>query len=223
MEKWVRMDASTDYLSGLSPVIALTGHYGNWEILGQAAARRFGRTLSVAAPLKNPFVTQAINRMRSATGQVIVDKEGALRRLLLELKAGGRVALLIDQNVLPEDGGEFVFFFGLRVPISRAAAALMEHTDAAVLFGYCVADEDGRYTVRALPPITAEEARRSGTSVTSWFASVMEDLIRQDPGPWVWAYRRWKYIPENTSPDRYPYYAKPVPQGKSLDRKNDER
>ena len=53
---YVLLDASFERLFRTRPAIIVTAHFGNWEALGLAIARRGYPVVSVAAPLANPFV-----------------------------------------------------------------------------------------------------------------------------------------------------------------------
>lgn len=202
----VVFDSSYDYAFRTLPLIFLTAHFGNWEVLGLACTMRCGGLLSVAAKMENPLVDFILRMARSGTGQRIVGREGALRSLVRELKQGGRVAMVMDQNVLPEDGGEFVSLFGLPAPVSRAAALLQSHTGADVAFAYCLPDDRGGYTAYAMPP------HRRGTGkeadATQVFAGMLEEVVRKNPGKWLWAYKRWKFIPEGCPRDKFPFYSR---------------
>ena len=101
--------------------------------------------------MKNRFANMILNRMRRKLGQDITPQEGAVKGLLRSLKSGGSVALLIDQNTRPRDGGEFVEFFGLQVPMTRSVAVLSKRTGAGIVFGFCTCDRRGRYTMHIFP------------------------------------------------------------------------
>ncbi|HMB94642.1 MAG TPA: hypothetical protein VKK61_01250, partial [Tepidisphaeraceae bacterium] len=58
-------------------LIMLTGHYGNWEILGYALASLGFETTSVARPLDNPYVNHWLLGVREKMGQRIIAKKGA--------------------------------------------------------------------------------------------------------------------------------------------------
>lgn len=197
-------DPSYDYYFKTSPVIVAAGHIGNWEVLGQAMAIRDAPTLSVAAPLDNPYVDRILTYLRRKSGQKVVFKEGAVKMLLRTLYDGGRVGLILDQNTLPEDGGEFVNLFGLPVPMSKAATTLSERTKAAIVLVYAVQDGHGKYVAYAHP------VESSGDATTQTIAAAMEYVIRKHPGQWLWMYKRWKYIPPGHSGSGYPFYARRI-------------
>ena len=205
---YVEFDKSFDCYFKSSPTITLGAHIGNWEILGLAVAFRGEPCLTITAPLENQLIDKMLSRMRRITGLKLVSKEGAIKPLIKTLKAGDRIAMMIDQNVLPEDGGEFVNFFGLPVPISKAPASLSAINDSAVVFIYCIADNHGFYRAYAVPVKEASAALLSEGEMTRKIARILEQEIRRNPGQWLWMYKRWKFIPDGAPADRYPSYAK---------------
>lgn len=208
LTRWVRVDPTFRYLQEAGTSIAVTGHIGSWEVLGQAAALHGAAAMSVAAPLPNPYLHRMLTRMREQTGQKVVLQDGAIRKLFSTLRKGGRVALLLDQNTKPKEGGVFVPFFGLPVPVSSAVAELAVRTGARIVPAYCRLEPDGAYRIFARPPICAP-ADANVTDVTAQIAAALEQAIREDPGQWLWMYKRWKYRPDDTVPaERYPFYSK---------------
>lgn len=190
-----------------APCIIVTAHYGNWEVMGLAGALDGYPMHSVAMPLKNPYVDAMLGRARNLTGQQVVPRSGAVKSLLRVLRGGGRTAFLMDQNTLPEEGGQFVPFFGLPVPVSGAAEMLAQRTGAAVVFAYSAVDGMGDYTVHCLPPLFAGAG---GAGITERTTGMLEAQVRRSPGAWLWMYKRWKFIPAGADGSRFPYYARPL-------------
>ena len=205
---YVEFDNSFDCFLKSSPTITIGAHIGNWEILGLAVAFRGEPCLTITAPLENPLIDKMLSRMRRITGLKLIPKEGAIKPLIKTLKAGGRIAMLIDQNILPEDGGVFVDFFGLPVPVTKAPASLSSINDSAVVFIYCIADNRGFYRAYGVPVKEASAAPLDEVEMTRKIARIQEQEIRRNPGQWLWMYKRWKYIPDGAPESRYPSYAK---------------
>ena len=211
MAKWITWDASTDILFKNEAQLLLTAHYGNWETVGQAYAACGQPILSVAAPLKNKPVDDLFVRLRQKTGQKIIPQQGAARKLLQGLRSGAKLAILLDQNTRPRDGGVFVDFFGRPVPVSSAPAALAVKTNAPVITVVCVPDDRGVYTVKVHDLLrTDPEAPNPVADLTGRMTRSMEHVIRQQPEYWCWMYKRWHYIPEEADPALYPAYARPL-------------
>jgi len=199
--KYVKFDSSFDLYFGQKPVILVTGHFGNWEVIGVSIGIQGDPCTSVAMPLINPFADRVLNRFRRLTGLNVTQRQGAVRTIMKVLKDGGKVALLIDQNTLPDEGGLFVEFFGLQVPVAKTVSTLSEHTGAHIVYTFCTADLDGVYTARA------SSGGLDGDKSVQALTAGLEAEIRRDPGKWLWMYKRWRYIPDGCSADKYPYYA----------------
>jgi KDO2-lipid IV(A) lauroyltransferase len=209
--KYVRVEDGHDWAYEGKPFLYLTAHFGNWEIFGQVVAFKSGRLLSVAAPLDNPLADRTLNRMRSGTGQTIISKYGAVRGMLRHLKQNGLVALVIDQNTLPKDGGCFVELFGVPVPMSMAAANLLLRCGYDSGFAYSAPDGKGYYDTRMIETFPADECKGlTQEQLTARVAAALEKAVRLYPGSWLWAYKRWKYIPEGQDESKFPFYSRPV-------------
>lgn len=210
IRKYVVMDASSVIMKSAKPAIAVTGHFGNWEILGQTVALVDPPFLAIAAHLKNSVADRLVTRLRSGGSQRVAYKEGAMREAVNVLKEGGRVGLLLDQNVLPKAGGVFVDFFGLPVPMSSAAERLSKLTGLPIIFGFCVPDDRGYYRLYSPPAIPLAETGTQDGVVTQTIARSLEAEIRRNPGCWLWMYKRWKYISPGTPREKYPFYSRPM-------------
>lgn len=206
--RWVHTDDSLDVYLKTKPAVVVTAHFGNWEVMGQAVALLGAPCVSVAAPLDNALVDRLMVRRRTSAGQGVVDQQGAVPALLNALRKGANVALLVDQNVLPQEGGEYVDFFKLPVPMSRAPAVLAQRTGAQVVFLYCIADNDGRYTLFGAVPRTDHNSDKGPSELTRAIADTMQRVIADHPEQWLWIYKRWKYVPEDRRVDQYPFYAR---------------
>lgn len=215
LRRYVHHDSAfLSRIRGDHPYVLLTAHLGEWETLGQAVAAEGVRLMSVAAPLANPAVDKLFAQLRRGSGQTIVPQRGAMLRLLRHLKDGGQVALLLDQNVKPEEGGMFVPFFGLPVPISRAAAALALRMRCPILSAYMLPESDGTCRVIAGETIEPDsfpsgDGDEAVNGLTVEIAALCERAVRRWPDAWLWSYKRWKHVPPDAPSERYPFYAKP--------------
>ena len=196
------------------PLICLTAHMGNWEVLGLGVSQQGYPLTSVTAPIKNSRVDALFNSLRNQTGQKTVSKKGAVRTLLKTLRDQGKIALVLDQNVKPAHGGVFVDFFGLPAAFSAAAAQLSLRTGAPLLIGVCVPNDRGTYTTPPLIEIDRtrlpDEEEAAVRELTQRIAHGIETIIRNHPDHWLWTYKRWKIRPEGTDPAAYPFYTRLV-------------
>ncbi|MFA5043195.1 MAG: lysophospholipid acyltransferase family protein [Kiritimatiellia bacterium] len=217
VRRYVTLDPALRTHLYTQPMIGVTAHFGNWELLSKALSVYGYAHVAVAAPLANPAVDAIIGAGRSTPGVEIVTRQGAIRGLLRALRQKRHVALLLDQNTKPEEGGLFVGFFGLSIPMSTAAAVLSERTGAPVLPIFCRAGANGAYTVYSLPSLQRAELAQVGPNIihtiTQTIAALFEQEIRAHPDQWLWMYKRWKYIDPDWPASAYPFYAKPLRPG----------
>lgn len=186
----------------------VTAHFGNWELLSRALRQAGYEHAAVAAILANPDVDQYFNSLRASSGVEIIPQRGAVRGILKTVKAGNSVALLLDQNTKPEEGGVWIELFGAPATMSAAPAILAGRTGVPVIALFCEALPDGHYRMYAYPPMRRKGKDADPAELCQEIAACFEKEIRRRPDQWLWMYKRWKFIPNGMSRARFPYYAK---------------
>jgi KDO2-lipid IV(A) lauroyltransferase len=183
-------------------LILLTGHYGNWEILGYVLATLGFATTSVARPLDNPYVNEYVLGVRQRKGQRIVDKFGATGEITAILERGGTVGFIADQNAGSK--GLFVDFFGRKASTYKSIGLLAMTYETPVVIGYARRLGGGfRFRVAAQDIIYPEDWRNQGDPlkyITQRYTKAIEDFVRQEPGQYLWVHRRWKSRPKGEAP-----------------------
>jgi len=206
IESVVILDGHENFLAGHSRgkgVLYLTGHIGAWELSSFAHAL-YGFPLHyMARPLDNKPLDAMVNEYRGLSGNKPIFKNESARVMLRILKEAGTVGILADQNTMPGEG-VFVDFFGAPACTTTGIARVALHTDAAVVPGYAVWDENLRkYRLRFEPPVElvrTGDAERDIAENTQRFAKVIEEIVRKYPEQWVWIHARWKARPNGEEP-----------------------
>jgi KDO2-lipid IV(A) lauroyltransferase len=184
-------------------VLLLTGHMGAWELIPFARSAQDKPMYFVARAIDNPRVDALVNRYRSLSGNLPINKDQAARGALRVLRAGGVVGILIDQNTAPEEA-VFVNFFGIPAATTAGLARLARHTGAPVVPAYTYWDSSlGKYKVvaeRALDLERTDDEDADIYAYTTRFNQVIEAFIRRFPDQWLWAHRRWKNRPPGEKP-----------------------
>jgi KDO2-lipid IV(A) lauroyltransferase len=208
LTKYVELDDNMRRLFCHKNQICITAHFGNWEVVGQIMALHGFPFHSIAMPVKNPDVNRMLIARREVTGQQIIPREGALRKLLGVLRNGGKTAFLVDQNTEEREGGIRVNYFGLPVPVTPAPAALATKTGSEIFIGFCSPLRGGRYRVYTtetiLPPENSSE--ETTRALTQQILSAIEREVTKHPEHWLWMYKRWKKDHRSRDAQRYPSY-----------------
>ena len=178
-------------------VILLTGHFGNWEMMGAAISALGYPVVGIAREQRNNFIEKIIFESRLAVGIETLPLGMALRGILRALKENKFIAMLGDQDA--HDEGIFVDFLGRPSSTAQGPAIFSLKTGAPIIFGSCVREENGDYKVY-LEKIQTDDL--SGLSkenikiLTQRHASVLEKSIRKWPDHWFWMHKRWKTQPK---------------------------
>ncbi len=186
-------------------LIMLTGHYGNWEILGYVLGTLGFATTSIARPLDNPYVNQWLLGVRERKGQKIIDKKGATGDITTLLGQGGTVCFIADQNAGSK--GIFVDFFGRRASTYKSIGLLAMEYDAPIVVGYARrAGERFQFDVGVQDIIWPADWKPQDDPlryITQRYTKGIEDFVRADPGQYLWVHRRWKTRPKGEQPEPF--------------------
>ena len=125
-------------------VLLFTGHFGFWEINALVHALALKPMAVLARPLDNPLLHDLLESVRTATGNSVIYRRGAIRRVLRALEANQAVAVLIDQHMQPADA-VYVDFFNRPAATTPALAALALRTGAPVVPVFALPLPGGRF------------------------------------------------------------------------------
>jgi KDO2-lipid IV(A) lauroyltransferase len=178
-------------------VIAVNGHFGNWEIGGVALRLLRGTPLTVVGKAEaSPVVMRFRRRMRESLGIETLEigqMLGTALQIRRRLAQNGVVALLLDRH-LGRDRVE-VTFFGRRTWFLRTPALIASLSGAPLLPCYMIRQPDDRFLVACGTPIWVDSALEPEDGVrtaTQAFATDLEERIRTHPHLWYQFYSYWK-------------------------------
>ncbi|OGP86961.1 MAG: hypothetical protein A2Y95_04155 [Deltaproteobacteria bacterium RBG_13_65_10] len=178
----------------------VTGHFGNWELLAHAHALAGHPFHAVVRPLDNPLLDDFLERMRSSTGNQIIDKKhGGAKTMIAALRRNEDVGILIDQYSR-RDKGIYAPLFGVEASTTAGLAIMALRTGAPMIPAF-IAREPGRLRFRVLifPEVEVSRTGDPKEDVRLTTASInraVETMIRMRPDLWLWGHRRWKNSPD---------------------------
>ena len=172
--------------------MVISGHIGNWELLGHAIAAAGYPIASIAKPSYDPRVTRWLQKLRTSRGLQIVwsDESNAGKSILSVLRRNRLMAFLIDQNT--KTAGDFVPFFGRPAFTSTTPAAIALRTGAPIIF--CWHRRHGKRHKMSFERISytpTGDRKQDVLALTARFNDCLERAIRQAPEQWVWLHARW--------------------------------
>jgi KDO2-lipid IV(A) lauroyltransferase len=176
------------------PIIMITAHYGNWEIMNVGLAKLFEKTNVVYKKLNNPHFDKYLCETRERFHTNMIEKRGALRALSSALKNHEPLSLLVDQNTSPKDGIE-IEFFNKVARQSAAPAQLARKYNALIIPVFVTTDDEENYLMSFKEPIEvahSEDAQKDILDATQKQADVIASQIKKEPKFWFWCHRRWR-------------------------------
>jgi len=179
--------------------ILLTGHFGNFELVGAWLGKRQPMDF-VVKPLSNPRVESMIATWRREAGVGSIPIGVGARRIFAALRENRWVAMLGDQDA--RRSGVFVPFFGTPSSTPAGPAAIALRAGAPIVMGFDIRLPDGRHRLVVTPPLPMPEGNGDDAvrALTASHAAVLEEWVRRHPAMWLWLHRRWKTPPPGRDP-----------------------
>ena len=203
------LGSTIERLNARQGVILLTGHLGNWEVLGYLLAMLGYPVQAIARPLDNRLINQWLLGIRQRRGLRIITKWNATQHMLKVLDDGGALGFIADQNA--GDKGLFVPFFGRLASTYKSIGLLAIRKQTPIICGYAHRVGPGyRYQMGALDviePTDWQDVRDPLFYITARYSRALESMVKMRPEQYLWMHRRWKSRP------RHEKLGKPMPAG----------
>jgi Kdo2-lipid IVA lauroyltransferase/acyltransferase len=179
------------------PLLLVTGHYGNFEIMGYLLGLFGFKIYSVARPLDNRFVDRYLRKVREKQGQRIIDKTGAADLMAQAPEQGASLGLIADQDAGRK--GIFVDFFGRKASTFKSIALLAATRNMPLVIGYSRRVGDRFFFEIGINRMIFPEEWADKADPLQWitaeYTQAIEQFVREDPTQYWWVHRRWKTRP----------------------------
>ncbi|WP_428389506.1 lysophospholipid acyltransferase family protein [Mucisphaera sp.] len=181
------------------PSILVTGHLGNWEVIGYALGLLGFPIAAVARPLDNPLINQWLLGVREKRGMRVINKRDAMHQLQDIIENNGSVAFVADQNA--GDRGQFVPFFGRLASHYKSIGMLAMKNRCPIVCGTAWRINN-RFQFRLgvqdiIEPEEWEAQPDPMLYITARYSRAIEAMIRVKPEQYFWMHRRWKSRPRH--------------------------
>ncbi len=174
------------------PVIFLSAHLGNWEMLPILAGQLGFDGAAVVRPPNNPYVAAWVARQRRINGpDTMIAKHNAARPMVAQLKAGKMLCMLVDQKLRE---GIAVPFFGRDALTTPAPAALALKMGAHIIMAANRRVGGPRFHVTVQPELEFNASGDEAQDIVRLTAAIqarIEEMVRANPGQWLWIHNRW--------------------------------
>jgi KDO2-lipid IV(A) lauroyltransferase len=217
-------------LSG-RPCVMITGHCGNWELLGYTMALLGFPMHALYRPLDLKPMDRWVRQTREKRGLSLLDKYGATEVMPDLMRRGDLVAFIADQNA--GDRGLFVPFFNRLASTYKSIGLMAMQFEAPIICGQArrlggvgsgewPAEGTGmvggfetydptrplQYRVEVIDIIKPEDWQGRPDPlfyISARYRRAIETMVRKAPEQNLWLHRYWKSRP------RFEHSGKPFP------------
>ena len=179
-------------LNSNHPAIFVSLHLGNWEVTAIAAERFNKPLMGIYKRVENPFVDQAIIKLRSRfyVGGLHSRGPDTVKNILAGIKSGYSIAVMGD---LRDSHGEAVPFFGQPSRSTNFPALLARRYNVPIVVIRAVRTSPGHFRIDADQLVLTKtySQKEDMANITKCIQSQFEKWIREDPSLWMWGHRRW--------------------------------
>ncbi len=172
------------------PVIFVTAHFGNWEILPIAFGSKFEKINIVYRKIDNEKLNEEIVKSRKKFNVGVIEKRGALKKLISALKRKETVGILVDQNTAKNEGIETTFF-GKRVLQTPSAAILSKKFNIPIAMAFAL-PKNNKWEILIKDVFYTNDIQKS----VDRQSKVIEEMVKEYPDEYYWFHKKFKHFYE---------------------------
>ena len=172
------------------PVIFISGHFDNFELMAMHIEKSGIDLAAIYRPLNNQFLNPIMENIRKKYICKKQIKKGisGMRDLLEYFKSGTSIALMIDQRV---SEGIKSKFFGQEALTTTIPAQFVKKFNCKIVPIHIKRNKDNNFRLKILKPLSFSNNDTIET-ITLALNSILEKMIIENPGQWIWTHNRWK-------------------------------
>jgi KDO2-lipid IV(A) lauroyltransferase len=174
-------------------MIAVTGHYGNWEWAAitlpfQSQYNAQGVYLAI----KNPVINRAMIKSRSRFGIDLLEAGKIFQELENRKSILSITGFIADQSPSKPEKGIWMHFLNQETVVASGTERYATIHEMAVAFGKIRKIKRGYYTLE-YELVTENAAEEKAGTVTQKHTQILEKIIQEEPQFWLWSHKRWKH------------------------------
>lgn len=175
-------------------IVAVIGHYNNWEWLKSLIYQAPYQAVSIYKPLKDKRFDKFMLSLRERGGMILTPMSGIIREII-EARKAGRISLysfITDQTPPKKDIRYWTTFLNQDTPVYLGVEKIASKYNMAVVFFNVRKIRRGyyEYTTELL---FEESSGLPEYAITEKHVRRLEEIIKEKPEFWIWSHRRWKH------------------------------
>lgn len=175
-------------------VIAVLGHYGNWEWPTLLPYYLKYKTIIIYKPLQNRHFDRFIYNSRSKNGIIPTPMSHIIREIINNKKENINTlsVFLTDQTPVRSEIKYWTTFLNQDTPVYIGTEKVASKYDMAVVFFHIQKVKRGYYNMN-IELLFDHTTGLPDYFVTDAHVKRLEEIIKENPEYWLWSHRRWKH------------------------------
>lgn len=180
-------------------LIAVCGHYNNWEWMTALPFYTNYKCVSIYKPLKSKHFDGFINKLRNEYGMVLTPMSNIIREIIKDRNAGINTlsAFIADQTPAKGDINYWTQFLNQETAVYLGAEKIATKYNMAVVFFNNQKIRRGYYNLK-VELLFEQTSGLAEHQITERHVRRLEEIIIENPEYWIWSHRRWKHKREQT-------------------------
>ncbi len=180
-------------------IVLYAAHYGNWEWVTSVTlwfdSKRHKDDVQgqVYQPLENEWFDNFFLKLRQRFNTVCISKNSILREMISREREGCHLGIgfIADQHPLPNDQDHVLDFLHHPTAILTGPEAIGRKLHCRAAYFDMRKLKRGHYEC-TLVPLSDDIATEPRGSITTRYARLLEQRIKEEPAYWLWTHKRWK-------------------------------
>ena len=186
-------EVAQKYLDQGRTVIALAGHYGNWEWGIETAARVFShKVIALYQPLTNPIIDKYLTAKRRKGGMYLVPVFETRNSFEEGVETPSLIIMAADQSPPTLKKSIWVKFLNRETACMYGPEHYSQKYNTPIVYFDVQRVKRGYYTLEIKEFLENPGKTKPGT-VTKLYMNTLEKIILNKPENWLWSHKRWKH------------------------------
>jgi KDO2-lipid IV(A) lauroyltransferase len=175
-------------------VIAVLGHYNNWEWPTFLPSALLYKTIIIYRPLQNKYFDRHLKNQRSKNGIVLTPTSMIIREIISNKNNNINTlsVFLTDQTPAINEIKYWTTFLNQDTPIYTGTEKIASKYDMAIVYFDVQKIKRGHYNLN-IELLLEHTAGLPESLITETHVRRLENTIREKPEYWLWSHRRWKH------------------------------
>jgi len=175
-------------------IIAIMGHYNNWEWPTLLPYYLKYKTIIIYKPLQNKYFNRFINNLRSEHGIVLTPTSQVIREIINCRKNNINTVSVFISDQIPSKGDikHWTTFLNQDTAVFTGAGKIGSKYDMAIVFFHVQKVKRGYYNLN-IELLFDHTEGLSEEAITEKHVRRLEEIIKENPEYWIWSHRRWKH------------------------------